>query len=67
MPVNGFLLSVGEWAALAFPNGRHDDQADCFACAALDATSTPGIDPVALGLALAAADAELHQPGPWLH
>jgi len=35
---------MGEWAALAFPNGRLNDQADCFACAALDATSTPSID-----------------------
>jgi hypothetical protein len=60
-------LAEREAELLAFPNGRHDDQADCFACAALDATSTPSIDPVALGRALNAADAELFQPGPWPH
>jgi len=39
--------------------------ADCFAYAALDATSTPTIDPADLAHALNAADAELLQPGPW--
>jgi len=41
--------------------------ADCFAYAALDATSTPSIDSAALGQALMAADEELYQPGPWPH
>jgi hypothetical protein len=39
-------------------------RADCFAYAALDATSTPSINPVALGRALEAAGAQLAQAGP---
>jgi phage terminase large subunit-like protein len=66
-PKDAPWLSDWEAELLAFPNGWHDDQADCFAYAALDTTSTPNIDPVALGGALNAADAELFQPGPWPH
>ena len=62
MPVNGFLLSVGEWAALAFPNGRHDDQADVFAYAALQTSRWTAIDFDALAGAL--DDPALLNP-PW--
>ena len=48
----------------AAPSAR---QPDCFAYAALDATSTPSIDSAALAQALMAADEELAQPGPWPH
>jgi hypothetical protein len=48
----------------ACPSAR---QADCFAYAAVDATGTPSINPVALGRALNAADAELFRAGPWPH
>ncbi len=38
---------LGEWESelLAFPNGRHDAQADTFAYAALDATVGRSVDP----------------------
>jgi hypothetical protein len=48
-----------------WPSHRHGDQADRFAHADLDVIGTPIIDPAALGQALAAADEELYQPGPW--
>ncbi len=45
---------LAEWEAelLTFPNGRHDDQADCFAYAALEATHHPGRDSSALAEAI---------------
>jgi predicted phage terminase large subunit-like protein len=45
---------LGEWETelLAFPNGRHDDQADVFAYAALQASRHTAIDPDALAQGL---------------
>jgi phage terminase large subunit-like protein len=58
---------LAEWESelLAFPNGRHDNQADCFPNAALDVTGTPSVNPTRLALALDDAKTELAQPGPW--
>ena len=58
---------MGEWEVelLAFPKGRHDDQADVFAQAALDATSEPLVD--RNDLAPAVDDAELTHPAPGPH
>jgi len=48
---------------LAFPNGSRDDQADCFAYAAADTTSTPSINPGDLARVL--DDADLTQTPGW--
>ena len=37
----GAALGEGETELLVFPNGRHDDQADAFAYAALQVAHTP--------------------------
>ena len=59
---------MGEWEVElhAFPEGRHDAQADCFTYAALDVTAGPTIDHDRLAEALEEVDAELAQSAPWL-
>jgi predicted phage terminase large subunit-like protein len=55
---------LGEWEAelLAFPNGRHDDQADVFAYAALEGSRRSHIDLSALAAGLDDADQALFSP-----
>jgi phage terminase large subunit-like protein len=45
---------LGQWEQelLTFPDSRHDDQADTFACATLEATHHPSHDAGALAQAL---------------
>ena len=49
---------LGDWEAelLTFPNGRHDDQADVFAYAALQATRQPTHDFAALAAGIDSPD-----------